>query len=227
MTTWQVQNETEIDGSKYQERRSLTIAQTAAQFPGVELETIDNALRCSNCNKVYAIPFCAECGRNTGRFSYKMHRLKNGGAALFCSSCDEQFYAWECPSCNKVNKTNTSVVNKKSGCFIATACYGSPYCSEVLILKDFRDNCLLHTHYGRLFISIYYKFSPRLAKYIENKMFLKNIIKILFIGPIAKMLNNIENAGELGVTQLHSRLNRGKNGRFSNWKGKIREREKL
>jgi|GEM_PF-7100138 len=47
-----------------------------------------------------------------------------------------------------------------SGCYIATAIYGSYYCSEVIILRKYRDNILEKTILGRLFISIYYALSP-------------------------------------------------------------------
>ena len=49
------------------------------------------------------------------------------------------------------------------GCYIATAVYGSYDCSEVWILRRYRDNVLRNSFGGRLFIRIYYALSPRFA----------------------------------------------------------------
>lgn len=51
----------------------------------------------------------------------------------------------------------------KSGCYIATAVYGSYDCNEVFVLRRFRDENLSKTAFGRAFIKIYYKLSPSLA----------------------------------------------------------------
>lgn len=51
-----------------------------------------------------------------------------------------------------------------SGCYIATAVYGSYECNEVFELRKFRDERLSKTALGRAFIRLYYKVSPNLAK---------------------------------------------------------------
>ena len=55
----------------------------------------------------------------------------------------------------------------QSGCYIATAVYGSYYCDEVVALRRYRDDFLAHHFLGRLFIKFYYWISPSLAKYIH------------------------------------------------------------
>lgn len=51
--------------------------------------------------------------------------------------------------------------NKKGGCYVATAVYGSYDCPEVWVLRRFRDNKLAKRRLGRSFISFYYFVSPQ------------------------------------------------------------------
>jgi hypothetical protein len=50
------------------------------------------------------------------------------------------------------------------GCLIATATYGSEMATEVQQLRELRDNTLLNTESGKLFMNsfndVYYSFSP-------------------------------------------------------------------
>ena len=64
------------------------------------------------------------------------------------------------------------------GCFIATAAYGSPMESHVIILKDFRDTCLLPCALGRIFVRTYNKYSPPLARFISKHEILKVTVRI-------------------------------------------------
>lgn len=52
------------------------------------------------------------------------------------------------------------------GCYIATAVYGSYDAPEVLVLREFRDERLAKSPWGRGFIRLYYRISPTLAKLV-------------------------------------------------------------
>jgi len=89
------------------------------------------------------------------------------------------------------NKTTNSWVTKSPGClscFIATAVYGSPYATELFYLRIFRDSFLIKKKVGALFIDIYYKISPFIAKYIKKNHFLKVVAKYLLLEPIIKAI---------------------------------------
>jgi len=64
-----------------------------------------------------------------------------------------------------------------SGCFIATAAYGTPMAEEVGSLCKFRDDVLLKYPAGREFVKFYYATSPPIADFIRNKPGLKAMVR--------------------------------------------------
>lgn len=66
-----------------------------------------------------------------------------------------------------------------SGCYIATATYGSYDCREVWVLRRYRDNVLDKTFYGREFIKLYYSISPIILKWFGNINLFKSISRNL------------------------------------------------
>ena len=70
-----------------------------------------------------------------------------------------------------------------SGCFIATAAYGSYLHPQVQKLRHFRDNHLLTNVPGRAFVTLYYRYSPPLAEFIARHAFLRGMTR-MFLTPI-------------------------------------------
>lgn len=64
-------------------------------------------------------------------------------------------------------------------CFIATAAFKDADHPVVLDFRNFRDTTLLHSPYGRAFITIYYKLSPPLAALISRLSFLQDMTRRL------------------------------------------------
>ena len=84
----------------------------------------------------------------------------------------------------------------KSGCFIATAVYGTPLAPEINTLRDFRDNILLSSKTGEKFVCFYYRFSPPIANFISKHRLLKICIREFFINPsvkVVRLLNKVTN----------------------------------
>lgn len=80
---------------------------------------------------------------------------------------------------------------KSSGCYIATAVYGSYDCPEVWTLRRYRDNVLDKSWYGRLFIKCYYAISPSLVKWFGKSNWFRN----LFSKPMSKWVNKLNENG--------------------------------
>jgi len=80
--------------------------------------------------------------------------------------------------------------NSGGGCYIATACYGSYNCTQVLTFRNFRDEYLSRTVAGRMFIKTYYALSPGFAKWLENQYRINTFIRERFLEPIYKFLKN-------------------------------------
>jgi len=98
---------------------------------------------------------------------------------------------------------------EKSGCFIATATYGSELSPEVQFLRHFRDDVVLSTFAGSNFMKIfnawYYSFSPTVADFISNNNIVRLVMKI-FLYPLIAILhlssityNIFSFNGELGI----------------------------
>ena len=72
--------------------------------------------------------------------------------------------------------------NNDNGCLIATATYGSELAPQVQQLRELRDNQLLHTESGKLFMNsfndFYYSFSPAISDYERENPIFKEAVKI-------------------------------------------------
>lgn len=66
-------------------------------------------------------------------------------------------------------------------CFVATAAYGNPYHPMVLLLKQFRDQCLATWSGGRALIQFYYKEGPYLAEIIQDKPWACALVRVLLL----------------------------------------------
>jgi hypothetical protein len=71
---------------------------------------------------------------------------------------------------------------QNTGCFIATAAYGSVDAFPVRVLREFRDRHLLTNAPGRAFVAWYYRFSPPLAGFLNDHPALKPFVRT-FLSP--------------------------------------------
>ena len=64
------------------------------------------------------------------------------------------------------------------GCFIATAAYGSLMEPHVKILRDFRDRFMIGNTAGKIFVRLYYTYSPPVADFIAKHDSLRTMVRI-------------------------------------------------
>lgn len=77
-----------------------------------------------------------------------------------------------------VVKNFLKAANEDRGrCFIATAAFESEWAPEVIDFRLFRDNVLMRSKAGRLFVQVYYTVSPPVAELLDNSPVLKRIFR--------------------------------------------------
>ena len=142
----------------------------------------------------YVLRYYSRSGEDVIRFT------DHGGSDLDLRSGDIFYLAYknlnESPDviCNVTTNNYAEIARAQEGCFIATVTCG--YNSiEVKTLSLFRDNILKKNIWGQLFTSNYYRFSPYLASYIEDRGTLKIIIRMIFVTPISTIFSNLFHLG--------------------------------
>ena len=112
-------------------------------------------------------------GSGTGIFSSVLENLRPGTF----------FYvrAYARTASGTVYYGNQQGFRTADSCFIATAAFGSIFHPYVRILRNFRDAYLLGNGPGRQMVSLYYRYSPRLADRIAAVPALRAITRILLL----------------------------------------------
>ena len=94
-------------------------------------------------------------------------------------------------------ENTTQQTEEGGGCLIATAAYGSELAPQVQQLRELRDNQLLQTQSGTVFMEtfndVYYSFSPMIADYEREHPMFKEAVK-LAITPMISSLSIMESA---------------------------------
>lgn len=149
-----------------------------------------SVLYCPSCQSFV----CRNCVKYKGFFSVSLH----------CPKCDttlEKYAPYEshAPETEAAEgDAKTAQVVKeyyvertpKSGCFIATAAYGTPFVSEIRTLRSFRDSFIVRSSLGKKSILFYYRVSPFIAKGIRPSRKLRKIVRTLLV-PIVRAFRKL------------------------------------
>ena len=85
-------------------------------------------------------------------------------------------------------KEAAELIDEIFGCFIATAAYGTPAAEEINILRQWRDEFLLHSRQGKAFVDFYYEFSPPIADFISEREVLRTAVREGFVDPVVNIV---------------------------------------
>lgn len=83
---------------------------------------------------------------------------------------------------------NRKEIENEKNCYIATAIYGSYDAPQVVVLRGYRDNTLLETALGRMFVKFYYRVSPKIVTRLHGKTRINSIVKSV----LDKIVANIQ-----------------------------------
>jgi len=64
-----------------------------------------------------------------------------------------------------------------TGCFIATAAYGTPMADDIQVLREFRDGYMLTNPVGETLVEFYYRLSPPVAEFITEHPSLRPMVR--------------------------------------------------
>ena len=151
------------------------------------------AVRCLKCSKLHLFsellkgcPNCSSTSYGIGGAPSKIH--------IICGRCNKELLKTISCQCGCENElTAQTLLQPKTGCFIATAACESPFAPEVVVLSAFRDTFLGRCGTGRIFIRFYYVFSPPIASIIAKRKLLRRATFVLVVKPLATVVRFLWN----------------------------------
>jgi len=99
------------------------------------------------------------------------HRSYSAGTVLENTSATQK-------TSTAQTQTTATTLQSKSGCFIATAAYGTPMAYEIQILRRFRDSRMESNVILKHVVILYYKISPPIARVIALSRNMKAFVRI-------------------------------------------------
>lgn len=127
------------------------------------------------------VALCNDIGLQSESADYAEWVLKNAPP-------DDEMIRMMLQTALQMARRDPMIGQKKGGCFIATASYGSPFASEVTVFRQFRDEKLLPSKLGSAFVRVYYFVSPPLAKVVSKNKLLRVIIRQFCLEPNLRLI---------------------------------------
>lgn len=104
-----------------------------------------------------------------------------------CSKCG----CYVCSSCGQLKNDKIYCAKHVPSCFIATAAYGTSMCTEIDVLRDFRNTKLNTNPTGKALVRLYYEVSPPIAEVIARSKRMRALVRIN-LSPIIKSFKTID-----------------------------------
>lgn len=143
-----------------------------------------------NCRSKNRVGVCPNCGYEEFNTEYWEPLV-----ILTCKRCEEWRSNLVCEKCGSRTPVKKSGL-PQPGCFIATACYGSPWAPEVCLLREYRDIYLRRTMIGRMIIRVYERTSPSIANWLSRRPKARRLVRKVVMPPLLwiarRNITNIE-----------------------------------
>jgi hypothetical protein len=136
---------------------------------------MSRTIKCPKCKKDVEI-LCPSCGSDDYATYYR-----DNSAFARCSDCQHEYNHVTCGECGRRIPAKEF---KKSACFVATAVYEGASAPEVLTLRAFRDEVLVHSLAGRAFVHVYYATSPPIARFLKRHSHAATFVRRLLLDPL-------------------------------------------
>ncbi len=180
-------------GGKYEWINALRAASDASTRSVTNWQK-PHLLRCQGCDKAFQLDKCPNCGSDSllACAFWRGHNHPENNAGLMCE-CLTSYNRWVCDCCHHANDMTDSLelLQKKGGCFIATAAFGTQLAPEIVVLTTFRDQVLASTGAGRRFIEVYYRLSPPVAERIAGSAVLRRFVQCAILRPVLPVVRII------------------------------------
>ncbi len=151
------------------------------------------AVKCLKCEKYHLFSNLLKGCKNCSSTDYRIGGMPTQ-ISIVCGRCGTELLGSVKCDCGCVNPLNVDTMNqpKKAGmCFVATAACGDPFAPEVITLSAFRDEVLLRSRMGRLFVRLYYAVSPPIAAVISRSKVLQCIAMAVLVQPVARVATGL------------------------------------
>ncbi len=162
---------------------------------------------------------CEACSKS---FNYDTLKLPTASYSdhdwAQCDNCGQPFYFYKCKICSRPvvlfdssskyswhnscfeldNRLRQELYEKtygkkkKENCYVATACYGSYDAPEVLVLRKYRNEKLAAHSIGKLFIRLYYRYSPYLADKLQRNPMINSWIRKYLLDRIVSIIKSTD-----------------------------------
>jgi hypothetical protein len=90
----------------------------------------------------------------------------------------------------------TRIPGAKSGCFIATAAYGTAMAPQLSVLRCWRDTVLMKSAAGRAFVAVYCRVSPPAARLVARHARLRAAVRIMLRPAVRRIAAAQRRAGD-------------------------------
>ena len=151
------------------------------------------AVKCLKCGKYHLFSTLLRGCKNCSGTDYAIAGMPTQ-ISIVCGRCGTELLPSVKCDCGCINPLNVDTMNQpKTGgmCFVATAACGDPLAPEVITLSAFRDDVLLPSRLGRLFVHVYYTVSPPIAAIIARSKALRCVAMAMLVQPAARLVTTV------------------------------------